>query len=362
MSTMRKFERMAIRRERNFLQKKSSFRTGSGALNKLIAHDERRVYFQAAAGKMVNTIDRVKLRAALRDLFVNRTATRKNLERYSNYNSALLGLLSAILREMTKVTTGRKGLRITLIGVRFYLSGCDKAVKDLEVAKANGAEFVLMSYWWLKGKKEPFAHVKRLGLKVLLDSGAFTAFNKGEQLDVVEYGAFVLEHKEVIHAYITLDVIGDAAASAANDEYLRNLGLSPVPVFPAFGELADLERLVAEDHDFICIGGTAIRGINEETKRAAFQKIFTAFPDQNFHWLGGSSSIIVEFPWFSADSSTWLSGRKYGKLMSATFKTAKAPAGMDGFAALAHNVRILAALEDIRIEEVESYYEIELAA
>jgi hypothetical protein len=261
-----------------------------------------------------------------------------------------MGLLKAILTGMSKLTKGAKGFRLTVIGVRFFFSGCDKAVKDLEVAKANGAEFVLMSYWWLKGKKDPFAHVKRLGLKVLLDSGAFTAHNKGAELNVEEYAAFVIEHKDVLHSYITLDVIGDEVATAANDAYLRSLGLNPVPVFPAMGDLADLAKLLEADHDFVAIGATV--GLSEKVKRELFEKIFTAFPDGRFHWLGGSSSLIVEFAWFSADSSTWLSGRKYGKIMNERFETMKVE--MDGFEALAHNVRILAALEDKYINEVEA--------
>lgn len=95
-------------------------------------------------------------------------------------------------------------------------------------------------------------------------------------------------------------------------------------------------------------------GMNEAGKRALFERIFPAFPEGRFHWLGGSSSLIIDFPWFSADSSTWLSWRKYGKLLNEQFKTTKAPWLMDGFAALAHNARILSGLEHKYIEELEA--------
>jgi hypothetical protein len=357
------FEKMAVRRMKNWFRKNSVFRTGRGAVVHVVEHDSRRVYFKSANGKMVNTIDLYKLKAAIRDLFARRTVTRELLETYSKFSSALLGLLSSIFRGMAKLTSGAKGFRLTLIGVRFFFSGCDRAVKDLEVAKANGAKFILMSYYYLRDdtKANWRRHVERLGLKVMLDSGAYTVWKRQEagkdvqEIDVREYAGFVIKHQDVIHSFITLDVVGDAAATAANDSYLRSLGLCPVPVFPAMGDLQELEKLIEADHDFIAIGATV--GMRERAKRVLFEQIFSAFPNGRFHWLGGSSSLINEFPWFSADSSTWLSGRKYGKLINEQFKTTKAPKEMDGYAALAHNVRVLSELEDRCINEVEAYEE-----
>ncbi|MGC6589067.1 hypothetical protein ACPV3A_29500 [Paenibacillus sp. Dod16] len=354
------FERMAVRRMRNWFRKNSKFRTGRGAIVNVVEHDSRRVYFKSANGKMVNTIELYKLKGAIRELFVRRTVTRKQLEAFSNFSSALLGLLMSIFKGMSKLTSGAHGFRLTVIGVRFFFSGCDRAVRDLEVAKANGAQFVLMSYYYLRNDRYGNwrKHVQRLGLKVMLDSGAFTIWKRREagkdvqEIDVRDYAKFVLQHQDIIHSFITLDVVGNEAASAANDAYLRSLGLSPVPVFPAMGDLQELERLVKDDHEVIAIGATV--GMKEAAKRTLFAQIFAAFPDERFHWLGGSSSLINEFPWFSADSSTWLSGRKYGKLMDEQFKTTKAPESMDGLAALAHNVRILVGLENKFINQIEA--------
>lgn len=355
-----KYDKMAARRMRNWFRKNSVFRTGKGSINHIVEHDSRRVFFQSEAGKMINTIELRKLQAAIRELFTRRTMIRKQLEAFSNFSSALFGLLAAIMKGMVKLTVGAKGLRLTIIGVRFFFSGCDRAVKDLEIAKANGAEYVLMSYYYLRKDKKCNwrRHGERLGLNVMLDSGAFTVWKRREagrevsEIDVRDYAEFVLQHKDVIHSFITLDVVGDDAATAANDEYLRSLGLSPIPVFSAMGDLEELGKLVEADHDLIAIGATV--GMREETKRVLFERIFTTFPDGRFHWLGGSSSLIIDFDWFSADSSTWLSGRKYGKLIDHQFKTTKAPASMNGFAALAHNVRILSALENRYIEALEN--------
>ena len=47
-----------------------------------------------------------------------------------------------------------------------------------------------------------------------------------------------------------------------------------------------------------------------QVKRELFREIFKRYPEQNFHWLGGSSHLLLEFPFFSADSSGWIQGRK----------------------------------------------------
>ncbi|MGN7309342.1 hypothetical protein ACTHQ2_25695, partial [Bacillus subtilis] len=143
-------------------------------------HDSRRVYFKSKNGKMVNTIELSKLKAAIRDLFARRTVTRKQLEVYSNFSSALFGLLMSIFKGMSKFTSGVKGYRLTVVGVRFFYSGCDRAVKDLEIAKANGAEYVLMSYYYLRDDNNANwrKHVGRLGLRVMLDSGAFSVWKR----------------------------------------------------------------------------------------------------------------------------------------------------------------------------------------
>lgn len=270
-----RFEKMAVRRMRNWIRKSSVFRTGRGAVVHIVEHDSRRLYFKSANGKMINTIELVKLKAAIRDLFAQRTLTRKQLEVYSNFSSALLGLLTSIFKGMAKLTSGAKGFRLTVIGVRFFFSGCDRAVKDLEIARASGAEYVLMSYYYLRDDRKGNwrKHVERIGLKVMLDSEAFTVWKRREagkdipEIDVQDYAAFVLQHQDVLHSFITLDVVGDDAATAANDTYLRSLGLCPVPVHPAMGDLQELGKLVEADHDFIAIGATV--GMIEAAKRTS---------------------------------------------------------------------------------------------
>lgn len=320
-------------------------------MNHIVQHDANRVFFRSEGRGMIHTILLTKLRKALKELFIMRTLVRKQLQAFTSYTSALFGLMANIFKELAIVSNGRKGLRLTMKGVRFYLSGCDKAVRDLEIAKETGAEFILMSYWWLRNQRDPFRHAKRLGLKVLLDSGAYTAFKKGEVIPVQEYASFLLTHQEFIHAFITLDVIGDPEASRLNDQYLREHDLNPIPVFSFFDEPDRLSKLMEEDHAWIAIGGTV--GLKEQTKEDFFHRIFQRYPDGRFHWLGGSSKLLRKFPWFSADSSTWLSGRKYGKIVDGDFQTQQKPVTMSPSEALSHNVKHFISLEEQLIDRYE---------
>jgi len=77
---------------------------------------------------------------------------------------------------------------------------------------------------------------------------------------------------------------------------------------------------VEEDHEVIAIGGTVHLGLRagprlqNQVKDELFGEIFKRHPTQNFHWLGGSSKIILKYPFFSADSSGWLQGRKKNQI------------------------------------------------
>ena len=101
-------------------------------------------------------------------------------------------------------------------------------------------------------------------------------------------------------------------------------------------------EIIQEDHAIVAIGGSV--GKSEKVRKRVFRWIFKLFPDQNFHFLGGSSLLLQEFPWFSADSRGWIVGRQFGAIVDEQGQR-KAPNGMDGLAALAYNSRYFSGLE-----------------
>ncbi|WP_050182627.1 hypothetical protein [Domibacillus robiginosus] len=191
---------------------------------------------------------------------------------------------------------------------------------------------MLNSYFYLRRKKNLDDWLQKLQeaeIRLLVDSGAFTLYNrleKGcneEQITIEEYAEFINANHEKIHGYFNLDVINDPNQSEINYELLTKLtGKRPIPVWQCDtqkwhrSDWDSLDRIVQEDHELIAIGGTVLLGkqagpkYQDEVKRKLFKEVFRRYPEQNFHWLGGSSNLLLEFPFFSADSSGWINGRK----------------------------------------------------
>lgn len=343
----RQAERAFVRR----LQKTGKVLTANGRANMYINHDGEAIALHTTKGTGSYTIKRKSLRAAISFTCYQRTITRKDLEVYCKFSSALLGILIEVFETRATVIKTPTGLlRLTLIGIRYFFAGVDRAVRDMEAAAANGAKFVLMSYYHIRDRKAWKVHVERLGLKVLLDSGEFTRW-KAEQkgkavkpIRVEEYADFIEAHKEVLFAWFNLDLVGDAEASNKNAAYLKSRGLAPVEIWHVGSRLEDLDALVAEDLPVIAIGGHV--GLSEKARREAFDQVFARHPKQNFHFLGGSSRLLFEYAWFSADSTSWVACRKYGVIIDQGGQR-KAPEGWTDLQAMEYTVREMVKLEAV---------------
>jgi hypothetical protein len=299
----REIERKAIRK----LSKAGSFKTVKGAVNEIAAIDNKTITFTTTKGT-ANKIKRSKLRKAIAFFAAVKTITRKQLEAFTPFTSAVLGLLSTLNVKITFTASGL--VRITLKGIRYIFAGTDRAPRDMSIAAAQGAKHFLMSYYSIKDRNSWRDHVKNNNAVLTLDSGAFSAWKKGITLSVAEYVAFIKANLDVIAAYYTLDVVGDPEATAANTAYMRAAGLDPINVYHVQSDLSVLTGIVAEGKELIGIGGSATMPKAERMEKCA--AIFAAFPEENFHLLGGGSAEILEaFAWYSADATTWINARKY---------------------------------------------------
>lgn len=333
----RSIERAAVRK----MAKEGAFKTIQGRENTIQAITGKTIRFTTAAGRSINSISRKKLRKAISYFLSVRQASRRELEPFGRMSSAIMGIIAGAFAGRVKIVRSWSGRISIRLAVQYIFAGCDRAVRDMEVAAANGARCVLLNYWNIRDRKAWQGHLKRLGLRMILDSGAFTAWGKGIEIDVKEYAEFVQQHADVIHSFFNLDVIGDAAASAQNYEYLKSCGLEPIPVFHAGSDLAVLDAMIAEGHDLIGIGGTVKLPASE--RQAAIQAIFDRHPLQNYHFLGGGSAELLNgYTWFSADSTTWIKARKYSVIVDAAGQH-KAP-GADPIECMAATVRFYASL------------------
>lgn len=173
-------------------------------------------------------------------------------------------------------------------------------------------------------------------VSLLLDSGAFSAWKKGEQINLGEYIEFVKEHRSLLHAYVNLDVIPGrlggkpaeppeveeaAAQSWRNFEAMRTAGLDPIPVYH-LGESADwLRRILDSGAGWIGLGGAV--GKPDEAQHRFFKRSFrliSAAPrPPRVHGFGVTSiNHLVNFPWYSADSTSWVISSAMGAIFVPT--------------------------------------------
>lgn len=102
-------------------------------------------------------------------------------------------------------------------------------------------------------------HLSKFYNRIILDSGAFTAFTLGKPVDLREYADWVKKIKSCWDSfstsliYMNLDVIGDQQASMVNQAKLESLGIKPIPIF-TFG--ADLKGSI----------GKRLQWLNQNTK------------------------------------------------------------------------------------------------
>lgn len=96
--------------------------------------------------------------------------------------------------------------------------------------------------------------------RVIIDSGAFTAWSTGKRIDPRDYAEWALDfdkrwrHKMASLEFMNLDVIGDQDASWRNQAILERLGMAPLPIITFGVDLKHLDRAL-EEYDYIALGG-----------------------------------------------------------------------------------------------------------
>jgi len=179
--------------------------------------------------------------------------------------------------------------------------------------------------------------------KVLIDSGAFSAWNKGDQIDFEKYirychGAISEgEKRNKIVRVVNLDVIPGKKGEtinlnssvkkedkaiiekAAEDGY-KNLcrfledGITPIHVFHQGEHFKWLDKMV-EKTDYI--GISPANDVPPDQKKLWMDRAFSYLAKNNIKvkthgFAVFGSSMILEFPWTSCDAATWRIAAGFG--------------------------------------------------
>lgn len=165
-------------------------------------------------------------------------------------------------------------------------------------------------------------------MKVLLDSGAYSAWTKGVSIDLADYISFVKANQHLLDLYISLDVIPghsgcatadptriDRAAeqSYRNHQTMKKAGLTPVPVFHQGEDISWLQRLVGDGEQYIAL---APHGAKSHVFGWLDQCFAIVGARAKVHGLGVTTSKLMgRYAFASVDSGTWVKQAQHGQIL-----------------------------------------------
>lgn len=173
---------------------------------------------------------------------------------------------------------------------------------------------VLVSYAYARKKLDAFKRlVDRPHVKLLLDSGAFTAKNAGEEIRLEDYCRFLDEWGDRIFRYLALDVVGDPQKTDANLKEMIASGYKPAPVHVLGDDQRRMDELF-EMSDYVALAGLRRPHKGSAPKEYVAAKMKWA-AGRDVHWLGYvREPMIGAFRPYSCDSASWASVHMYGTM------------------------------------------------
>lgn len=193
-----------------------------------------------------------------------------------------------------------------------------------ELLLRSGHKHILLSFAnipkWVKTKTgglEEFLSREELlddDMKVFLDSGAYSVWNAGKQVNLDEYIAFLLENEYLLDVYVALDEIrGSVKANIDNYRLMTGAGLSPLYVWHLHEDWNLLDSLLRDFREEIMQGGIGAGGAPHTEYR-----IRAPYISELIHRVETSVSTRIHLfgttaEWFlkryssiySADSTSW---------------------------------------------------------
>lgn len=179
-------------------------------------------------------------------------------------------------------------------------------------------------------------------IKLLLDSGAFSAWKRGIEINLSEYISYIKKHEHLLESYVNLDVIPgkpgqptsraevERAAQASHDNLrkMKKAGLQPMPVFHFGEDFKWLTLLLNEKEPYIGIGGLV--AIPQPEQIEWLDEVFSlltnkkGWPIVKTHGFGVASfDLLKRYPWTTCDATSWALTAAYGSIYCPLFRDGK---------------------------------------
>ncbi len=166
---------------------------------------------------------------------------------------------------------------------------------------------LLMAFPYVKPEVSRFFLERRDEIRILIDSGAFTAWKAGKTIQVDDYCRFIENLPIEPWRYFTLDVVGDPKGTLENYQTMLKRGFKPVPIFTR-GEDPSLLDEYYKSSDVVGIGGLVGTDKNKGFVKGIMRKV----NGRKVHWLGFTNLAFLKvYKPYMADSSTWEMGARF---------------------------------------------------
>lgn len=196
---------------------------------------------------------------------------------------------------------------------------------DREKEMRRGIQWFLESYHYIH-KPKAVERIRREGVKVFLDSGAYSAFSMGVQVDLPAYCDYIHRNIDIIEQIdgqplaSVLDAIGDADGTWRNQYEMERRGVKPLPCFH-YGEPVEILDYYVANYPYITIGGMV--PISTPQLKLWLDRLWAhhltnpdGTPKVKVHGFGLTSlPLMMRYPWFSVDSSTWVQWAANGMVL-----------------------------------------------
>lgn len=164
---------------------------------------------------------------------------------------------------------------------------------------------------------------------LLIDSGAFSVWTKGDKIDIDKYIEYCKEIKKLKSDanFVNLDVLpgrfGKTPTQEEREEsarqgwenmcYIENKGVKVIPVFHQHEDFRWLKNMMAHT-DYI--GISPANDVTGKQKGEWLRQVFDIMKQhRKTHCFGATSfNILSTFPFYSADSSSWTAGARFARL------------------------------------------------
>ena len=176
----------------------------------------------------------------------------------------------------------------------------------------------LVSYHY--AKTWPVDYYAAEGLRLIGDSGAFSAESKGARIDIEKFAEWATQYRSSLAWVASLDVIGNANESWDNYKTLRGtFNLDVVPTVHYGSPPESIDRYAADGVDFIGLGGMVSRSSSPDQLLrwclTMFRYARDKWPDVRFHGWGVTHRKLVTLPWYSVDSSGFGSAYMFARAL-----------------------------------------------